>query len=165
MGEEGMCQRNGLIYRKKIFIFFAGIRKWNQRGKIMIQGTLSISAFPSIGYAISASKEGKMSLPVSQSNLLYSHFKHVSGVAANDGQRGVAITKLKVLDVLIEQLVQLKRTEGSALTPGNNFSDEHIDALIVQYENQIRTARAAAIAMPYNTVPMVPAGALVNLMA
>jgi hypothetical protein len=131
----------------------------------MIQGTLSVSALPSIGYAISASKEGKMSLPVSQNNLLYSHFKHVSGIAANEGQRGVAITKLKVLDVLIEQLVQLKRNEGSALTPGSNLSDEHIDALIVQYENQIRAAQAAALAMPYNPAPLAPAGALVNLLA
>jgi hypothetical protein len=131
----------------------------------MIQGTFSISAIPSIGYAISASKEGKMSLPVSQSNLIYSYFKHVSGVAANEGQRGVAITKLKVLDVLIEQLVQLKRTDRSVLSAGSNLSDEHIDALIVQYENQIRASQAAAVAMPYNPVPMAPAGALINLMA
>jgi hypothetical protein len=106
-----------------------------------------------------------MSLPVSQSNLLYSHFKHVSGVAVNEGQRGVAITKLKILDVLIEQLVQIKRNDGSIQTLNSNLSDEHIDALIVQYENQIRATKAAAVAMPYNPAPIAPAGALVNLMA
>ena len=41
---------------------------------------------------------GKMYVPVSKSALLYSHFDHVSGVAAGNGQSGVSISKLRILN-------------------------------------------------------------------
>ncbi|MDR1107869.1 MAG: hypothetical protein LBL19_02420 [Spirochaetaceae bacterium] len=128
----------------------------------MIRGIIS-SGMPSIGYAISVSREGRMSLPVSPGNYIYSHFKHVSGTPAPEGTRGVTINKLKILDVLIEQLSQIKnRTE-----PATEFSlsDKQIDALIEQYENQIRQARAASTVMPYAPAPTAPSGAIFNLVA
>jgi hypothetical protein len=104
-----------------------------------------------------------MSVPVSPGNYIYSHFKHVSGVLAPEGSRGVSITRLKVLDVLIEQLAQMKKRPEPALDA--NPSDERIDALIDQYQGQIRAAQAAATAMPYKIAPAVSAGAVVNLVA
>jgi hypothetical protein len=121
-------------------------------------------SLPSIGYAISASNSGRMSLPVSPSSYIYSHFEHVSGVPAPEGTRGVAITKLKILDVLIEQLGQMKKqpqVERDSFAP----SDERIDALISQYEGQIKAARAANNVMPYVPAPQAPSGALFNLVA
>jgi hypothetical protein len=44
-------------------------------------------------------------------------------------------------------------------------SDAQIDALIDQYQGQIRAAQAAANAMPYKSAPAAPAGAVVNLVA
>jgi hypothetical protein len=104
-----------------------------------------------------------MSLPVSPGSYIYSHFKHVSGTPAPEGVHGVTINKLKLLDVLIEQLTQIKKRPE----PASDFSlsDEHIDALIEQYENQIRQARAASSVMPYAAVPTAPAGAVFNLVA
>jgi hypothetical protein len=104
-----------------------------------------------------------MSLPVSPGSYIYSHFKHVSGVPAPEGSRGVPINRLKILDVLIEQLTQLKKRPEPAL--GTNPSDERIDALIDQYQGQIRAAQAAAGAMPYKKAPAIPAGAVINLVA
>jgi hypothetical protein len=75
----------------------------------------------------------------------------------------VAISRLKVLDVLIEQLSQIKRRPEPALD--SDPSDERIDALIDQYRNQMRQAQAASVALPYNPAPASPAGALVNLVA
>jgi hypothetical protein len=124
---------------------------------------LTNTAIPSIGYAISVSQEGKMSLPVAPSSYIYSHFKHVSGTRAPEGTRGVSISRLKILDVLIEQLAQIKKRPDPGL--GTNASDERIDALIDQYRGQIRQAQAAAAAMPYSPMPSSPAGALVNLVA
>ncbi|GHV79514.1 hypothetical protein AGMMS49944_13050 [Spirochaetia bacterium] len=121
------------------------------------------SAVPSIGYAISASAGGKMSLPVAPANYIYSHFKHVSGTPAPEGSRGVSISRLKILDVLIDQLAQIKQRPEPALP--TDASDERIDALIDQYRNQIRQAQAASAAMPYKPAPASSAGAVVNMVA
>ena len=51
---------------------------------------------------------GKMYVPVSKSALLYSHFDHVSGVAAGNGQSGVSISKLRILNSLIERVSAIK---------------------------------------------------------
>ncbi|MDR0453082.1 MAG: hypothetical protein LBH15_08570 [Treponema sp.] len=130
----------------------------------MVGGILRTSAFPSIGYAINASAGGKMSLPVAPSAYIYSHFRHVSGVPAPEGSRGVAISKLKILDVLIEQLARIKKKPDAGLTT-DALSDEQIDALIEQYESQIRAARAANTAMPYRPAPPSTAGAVFSLSA
>jgi hypothetical protein len=101
-----------------------------------------------------------MSLPVSPSNYIYSHFKHISGVPAPEGIQGVSITRLKILDVLIEQLSQIKRQGDTNLRPTGPMSDDQIDALIEQYEGQIRQAKAASTAAPYKPAPAAPMGAL-----
>ncbi|MDR2069786.1 MAG: hypothetical protein LBP71_07945 [Spirochaetaceae bacterium] len=126
----------------------------------MVRGIMS-SGVPTIGYAISVSRGGRMSLPVSPGSYIYSHFKHVSGTPAPEGTHGVTINKLKILDVLIEQLGQIKKRPELDFS----MSDKQIDALIEQYENQIRQARAASSVMPYTPVPAAPAGAVFNLVA
>jgi hypothetical protein len=104
-----------------------------------------------------------MSLPVAPANYIYSHFKHVSGTPAPEGSRGVSISRLKILDVLIDQLTQIKARPEPALD--TDASDERIDALIEAYRNQIRAAQAASAAMPYKPAPASSAGAVVNLVA
>jgi hypothetical protein len=105
-----------------------------------------------------------MSLPVAPSAYIYSQFRHVSGIPAPEGTRGVAVTKLKVLDVLIEQLAQIKKRPEAALTT-DAPSDERIDALIDHYESQIRAAQAANAAMPYKPAPTAVTGAVFNMVA
>jgi hypothetical protein len=104
-----------------------------------------------------------MSLPVASSNYIYSHFKHVSGTPAPEGVRGVTISKLKILDVLIEQLNQIKKQPAAQQELSR--PDDQIDALIEQYRSQIRQAQAASAAMPYTPHAAAPAGALFNLVA
>jgi hypothetical protein len=130
----------------------------------MSYGIMSATALPSVGYAISASRGGRMSLPVAPSSVIYSHFKHVSGIPAPEGSRGVTINRLKILDVLIEQLGQIKKQPLNA-GPTGPLSDERINALIEQYEGQIRSAQAASAAMPYNPRPTAPLGAVFSLVA
>ncbi|MFP3090942.1 hypothetical protein LQZ21_11520 [Treponema sp. TIM-1] len=128
----------------------------------MVRGIMS-SGVPTIGYALSVSRGGRMSLPVSPGSYIYSHFKHVSGTPAPEGTHGVTINKLKLLDVLIEQLNQIKKRPEPAAD--FSLSDKQIDAMIEQYENQIRQARAASSVMPYAPAPTAPAGAVFNLVA
>jgi hypothetical protein len=101
-----------------------------------------------------------MSLPVSPASYIYSHFKHVSGVPAPEGTQGVTINRLKILDVLIEQLAQMKnKPDFTAEKP----SEGQIDALISKYEGQIKAARAAHAVMPYVAAPQAPAAALFSI--
>jgi parvulin-like peptidyl-prolyl isomerase len=92
---------------------------------------------------------------------IYSHFRHVSGVPAPEGTRGVTINKLKILDVLIEQLSRIKKQESAA--PLGTVSDERIDALIEQYEQQVRSAQAVSQAAAFSPAPQT--GAVFNLVA
>jgi hypothetical protein len=103
-----------------------------------------------------------MSLPVAPSAYIYSHFKHVSGVPAPEGAHGVPINKLKVLDVLIEQLAQIKKRPQPELG-AESLSDRQINVLIEQYETQIRQAQAASAAMPYKPAPAAPTGMVFNI--
>ncbi|MDR2746313.1 MAG: hypothetical protein LBB77_02600 [Treponema sp.] len=106
-----------------------------------------------------------MSMPVAPASYIYSHFKHVSGTPAPDGVHGVTVNKLKILDVLIEQLSQIKRRPQMDSDAAFSMSEEQINALIEQYENQVRQARTASTVMPYSLTPSAPTGAVFNLVA
>jgi hypothetical protein len=100
-----------------------------------------------------------MSLPVSPSAYIYSHFKHVSGTPAPDGTQGVNISKLKILDTLIEQLSKIKKQAGMDLGALEESDERRINALIEQYQQQIKSAQAVT---PYT--PAAPiTGALFNM--
>jgi len=126
----------------------------------MSLGAISNSSIPSIGYAITASMGGRTSLPVSKSMLIYAHFKHVSGVPAPEGTQGVNISKLKILDTLIEQLSRMKNQPIAQMSMDES-DEKRINALIEQYQQQIKTAQAAPVYTPAAPVT----GALFNIAA
>lgn len=78
---------------------------------------------------------GKLYVPVSKSALLYSHFDHVSGVAASSGQMGVSISKIRILNSLIDHLSTMKNEPKQSVT---DISDEQADVLIKAYQQQIQ---------------------------
>ncbi|MDR0443519.1 MAG: hypothetical protein LBH44_08950 [Treponema sp.] len=102
---------------------------------------------------------GRMSIPVSPSQYIYSHFKHVSGVPAPEGTQGVNISKLKIIDTLIEQLSKMKKQPAMDFGALSENDEKRIDALIKQYQSQIHAAQAAA---PYTPAAPVT-GALFNI--
>lgn len=79
---------------------------------------------------------GKMYVPVASSKLIYSHFDHVSGVAAKKGQEGVSISKIQILNTLIDHLSSIK--SGKIASVQKNASPEQIDSLIQNYQTQIK---------------------------
>jgi len=111
-------------------------------------GTVPYHAFPSMGYAISISQSGRMSLPVSPSSLIYAHFEHVSGVPAPDGVRGVNINKLKIIDTLVGQLSKMKQEPDPFLGEQEDW-ESRMYAMIDQYQGQVRNAQAASASNPY----------------
>jgi hypothetical protein len=124
---------------------------------------LSATVMPSIGYAMNAALGGRMSLPVAPALYIYSHFRHVSGVPAPEGTRGITINKLKILDVLIEQLSRIKKQGTAGSTSAETMSEEQIDALIEQYEQQIRSTQVASESVSFS--PMPQSGLVFNMVA
>jgi hypothetical protein len=111
-------------------------------------GNIPHHAFPSIGYAISASRDGKASLPVAPGLLIYSHFKHVSGTPAPEGTQGVNINKLRILDTLIEQLSKMKGQNSMDFGNLDGTDEKRINALIEQYQKQIKSAQSVSLYAP-----------------
>jgi len=111
-------------------------------------GNVPYNAFPSIGYAISAAGDGRMSLPVSPSQVIYSHFKHVSGTPAPEGTAGVNISKLKILNTLIDQLERMKGQSAMEMGMLNEQDENRINAMIDQYQKQIKAAQSVSVYTP-----------------
>ena len=122
-------------------------------------GTVSNQPFPSIGYAMNASRNGRMSLPVAPGVVIYSHFKHVSGTPAPEGSKGVNISRLKILDTLIEQLSKMKNQPAMDFGGLDKNDEKRIDALIEQYHAQVRAIQSGSYA------PAAAAGLLFNISA
>jgi len=99
--------------------------------------TSSISNINAYSYSSMASSgaAGKLYVPVSKTALLYSNFEHISGVAAKSGQQGVSITKIRILNSMIERLSAIKNEPQESIT---DISDEQADVLIKQYQEQIK---------------------------
>jgi len=130
----------------------------------MIYGSSFVNPFPPATYVLNHGSQGaRLAIPVAPSNFIYSQFKHVAGFPAPEGVQGVTISKLKILDVLIDRLSQLK-TKNLPQTPEiQAMTEDRIDALIYQYEKEISASTAGAI--PYKAAPAAPTGVLFNLVA
>jgi len=111
-------------------------------------GTVPHQTFPSVGYAITASNNGRMSLPVAPGLVIYSHFKHVTGTPAPEGIQGVNISKLRILNTLIDQLDKMKGQSTSDFGNLDGNDEQRINALIDQYQKQIKAAQSVSVYAP-----------------
>jgi hypothetical protein len=111
-------------------------------------GKIPYHAFPSIGYAITAASDGRMSIPVAPSQMIYSHFKHVSGTPAPEGTSGVNISRLQILNTLIDQLQKMKGDSSIDTSLINEQDEKRINTLINQYQQQIKAVQSASIYTP-----------------
>ena len=123
----------------------------------MVRGIPNSSVL-NIGHAIAPN--GRMSLPVDRSSLIYSHFKHVSGIPASEGTQGVTISKLNLLDVLIGRLNQVSKDGASAAAWKSNGT---MDSLDENFTSQIRQAKTDNAASPYLPSNNALQGMLFNL--
>jgi hypothetical protein len=113
----------------------------------------------------SVSAGGKTFVPVSRSAYGYSQFQYVSGYPVADGQRGISVDKVMILNSLIDALVTMKQKNiAPKVQSPTDLSGEQIDTLIKQYQSQIKTVTATAEALPYK--PAMPqTGAILDLVA
>jgi hypothetical protein len=122
-------------------------------------GIVPSNTFPSI-YAITAAQGNRVAVPVSPSAYIYSHFKHVSGVPAHEGENGVNITKLKIIDTLIDQLSKMKKEPEPLVDMNGQNEEKRINNLL----EKVRTIHAANAKNPF--APASPAaGTIFSLSA
>lgn len=121
--------------------------------------TASYASLPEV------SSGGRTHILVRPSQFIYSQFQHVSGVPARDEQHGVSVDKIRILNSLIDNLIQLKQKNVDPDSKRTTeLTGDQIDTLITQYQEQIRTAASMAEQMLYK--PMMPeTGAVINLVA
>ena len=112
---------------------------------------------------VSNGGHGKLYVPVAQSNLIYAHFDHVTGVAAKPNQKGVSISKIQILNSLLNQLISMKNQPKPNIAP-ENMDDSQLDALIQSTQSKIQTNIQVAQATGYGLAGAAPqAGAVFSL--
>ena len=111
----------------------------------------NISDLSPYSYNVIASggASGKLYVPVNPANVIYAQFDHISGVAAKKGQHGVSITKIQILNTLIENLAKIKTQSSSSEYQQMHLSDEQVDVLIKNYQQQIKQAVTQAQSVQY----------------
>jgi len=125
-------------------------------------GKLPFIDFPSIGSALNASYGSRISLPVAPAMYIYSQFRHVSGVPAPEGVQGVSISKLHILDSILNELARVRQTPKPSLNIQGDSPEKQLNALLEHFQAQVQQSHTANAANPYHsTAPQ--AGAAVNL--
>ena len=115
----------------------------------MISGISSINAY-SYSHALpNHGASGKIYVPVQPGLVKYSQFKHISGIPAGKGQHGVTISKVQILNHLIDQLVSMKKMPQNDLAENITLSDTQVDNLIKDYQAKIQTSVETAKLNPY----------------
>ena len=115
-----------------------------------------------------SSSSGQLFVPVKPSAVIYSQLDYVHGTAVKNGQNGVPLSKVRILNTLINQLVSMKqKTTSHSDEELSGMSEEQKDALIKEYQQQIKTA-VTNTAQPstYGFAGLMPeAGAVGNVNA
>ena len=109
---------------------------------------------------------GRIALPVSGG--MYTRLKHVEGVPARQAGQGFPVSKLKMIDLLVDRLVQLKNQPVETVRP---VDENHAQQLINDYARELSTALKSAESQSISnnalryTVGAAETGAILNLVA
>ena len=110
---------------------------------------------------ISSGAGGKIYVPVKPSQVIFSQFDHVSGVASQKGSdSGVSVSKIQILNTLIDQLIKIKTDVKKTELPAD-LTNNQLDALIKDYQNQVSTAIKAANITPFGLAGIAPEAGMV----
>ena len=94
-----------------------------------------INAYSFSNSLVSSGVSGKLYVPVARSAVLYSNFDHVSGVAAKGNQQGVSISKIRILNSLIDRLSAIKNQPKESIS---DMSEERVQQLIENFQKQLK---------------------------
>ena len=136
----------------------------------------SITAYSSINRTVHLSNiiraqyaPGRIALPVSGG--VYARLKHVQGVPAQSAEGGYSISKLRMIDILVDRLVQLKGKAAASLSASATQADgvvatDDLDALIAEYAGDVAASlRTADAISPSMSSGIAQPGQLFSLVA
>lgn len=114
-----------------------------------------------------STSSGTLCVPVKPSAVIYTQLDYVRGTATAQGQKGVPVDRIRILNTLITQLVSMKQKASVTENDATGLSDEQKDELIKAYQQQIKNAMAAASQpQSYGLAGLMPeAGAVVSVSA
>jgi len=130
----------------------------------MITAASVNNSLPTVSYSsVASGNNDKLYVPVKPVNVVYTQFDHVAGVAAKPNQAGVTVSKVQILNSLIDQLVSMKafpKVDSDDLM----LDDKKIDVLIDSFQNKLQTTIQTAQATGYGLAGATPdVGALFSL--
>ncbi len=101
----------------------------------------------SFGYnqASISTRSNRIGLPVANRSLIYSYFKHVQGYSAGENANTVPISKIRILNNIIDNLSKIKRDNSLNidLPMDGNLSSEALGELIDRYAKELHQTIAA----------------------
>lgn len=104
----------------------------------MVTSLRSFNAYSYAAYSHSRGASGKLYVPVKPSSVVYAQFDHISGIAARKGQSGVSVSKIQILNTLIDNLSKIK--SQTIPQADSVMSDAQAEVLIKNYQAQIHAA-------------------------
>lgn len=98
--------------------------------------SISLNAYSYSG--IVSGSSGKLYVPVSSNAVIYSHFDHISGVASSDPDIGVSVSKIQILNSLLNQLISMRNEPKTQYADDGSLSEDQMESLIQNYQSQIQ---------------------------
>jgi hypothetical protein len=127
----------------------------------LVNSTVQLSNILRVQYA-----HDKIAMPVSPNQAVYARFEHIQGIPASEGRPGLSVSKLHILNTMIDKLVQLKGESARAVSgPGDGESE--LEGQISSLQKQIMKQISAMEASPYGStygLGLKETGTLFNLL-
>lgn len=100
---------------------------------------------------------GSLAVPVSPSAVIYSQFNHIHGVAAPSGQQGIPVSRLRILNTLIDQLVMMKNKSVITKEQAMSLDEDAQDDMIKLYQKKVQDSlNKAAQPNSYGLAGLLP---------
>ena len=125
--------------------------------------TISLNAY---SYSNFTSGSGsKLHVPVAPASVIYAQFDHISGYSASASQKSVPVSKIQILNSLINQLIAMKGApKASAPEVDQGMSENQMDMLIKNYQSEIQASVQLAQTTGYGLAGVAPeAGTLFSI--
>ena len=124
--------------------------------------SISLNAYSYSG--IVSGSSGKLYVPVQPGAVIYSQFDHISGVAATENNAGVSVSKIQILNSLLNQLITMRNQLNMQYEDDGSLNEDQMNSLIQNYQSQIQAEVEKAQVTGYGLAGVQPQnGTILNM--
>lgn len=124
--------------------------------------SISLNAYSYSG--IVSGSSGKLYVPVQPGAVIYSQFDHISGVAATENKAGVSVSKIQILNSLLNQLITMRNQPKMQYEDDGSLNEDQMNSLIQNYQSQIQAEVEKAQVTGYGLAGVQPQnGTILNM--